>query len=105
MKNLFMFFAVAFSFMFVGCGQSASDIKLSDLDAACDYVEAFNIVADEMIEMEETYESYSDLSDEEKEHACMLKGKLRDIKKAAKKKYTRAELEECEGFEALQEKM
>ena len=60
-----MLFAVAFSFMFVGCGQSASDIKLSDLDAACDYVEAFNIVADEMIEMEETYESYSDLSDEE----------------------------------------
>ena len=100
-----MFFAVAFSFMFVGCGQSASDIKLSDLDAACDYVEAFNIVADEMIEMEETYESYSDLSDEEKEHAGMLKDKLRDIKKAAKKKYTRAELEECEGFEALQEKM
>jgi bacterioferritin (cytochrome b1) len=55
--------------------------------------------------MEETYESYSDLSDEEKEHAGMLKDKLRDIKKAAKKKYTRAELEECEGFEALQEKM
>ncbi|MDA9881241.1 hypothetical protein N9C33_00420 [Crocinitomicaceae bacterium] len=61
-----MLLVVAFSFMFVGCGQSASDIKLSDLDAACDYVEALNIVADEMIEMEETYESYSDLSDEEK---------------------------------------
>ena len=104
MKNLKMIFgAVIFaSFMLTSCSQKPTEIKLSDLDTACDYVDAIEKCVDAIIELKD-YEG--ELPEEKQEYARQLNEKITEIGKAAdKKKITEADVEECKNFETVQNK-
>lgn len=92
------------SLIFTGCGTDAKDIKLSDLEEVCDYTEAMNIVVDEALEIMDGRKR-DDLSEKEKAEIKELRHKFRDISRAADKKYTKAELKECDDYKDLRKKM
>ena len=108
MKNLKTIFgAVIFaSFMLTSCSQKPTEIKLSDLDTACDYVDAIEKCIDAIIEIKGDKKFISELPEEKQEYAEQLKEKFKEIEKAANKKFTEAELLECtpDDFESLQKK-
>ena len=107
MKNSITFLGVILfsSLMLSSCGTDAKDIKLSDLDTACDYVEAMIICAEEMTEIKGNKERRSELSDDEQDEYKEVWDKFRDVSKACRKKYTKAEVEECDDFEELDKLM
>tara|TARA_B110000305_G_C19303934_1_gene570538 strand:- start:436 stop:768 length:333 start_codon:yes stop_codon:yes gene_type:complete len=102
MKKSIKFFGAILlaSFIISSCGTNAKDIKLSDLDESCDYIEAMINCAEEMIAIRGD-KNISDLTDEVKEEFEAISDKVEDIEKACKKKYTRAEVEECSRFEEM----
>ena len=87
-----IFGAVIFaSFMLTSCSQKPTEIKLSDLDTACDYVDAIEKCVDAIIELKD-YEG--ELPEEKQEYARQLNEKI-----------TEADVEECKNFETVQNKM
>jgi len=106
MKNLMTIFgAVIFtSFMLTSCSQKPTEIKLSDLYTACDYMDAAEKCIDAIIENKGDSKSISELPEEKQEYAKQLKRKLREIGRAAEKKFTISEVKECKNFERIQEK-
>ena len=92
------------SSMLISCSQKPTEIKLSDLKTACDYVDAIEKCFDALIELTGDMENFDDLPKNEQEYAKQLEDKLEEIGKAAEKKYTEAEIKECENFERVKEK-
>ncbi len=106
MKKVMTILGVALfaSMIMGGCAQKPENIKLSDLETVCDYVDAMEKCGDALIKTHES-KKREDLSKEDKDYMKVLKHKMRDIEKAAEKKYTADEAKECPSFEALKEKM
>ena len=106
MKKVMTILGVALfaSMIMGGCAQKPENIKLSDLETVCDYVDAMEKCGDAMIKTMENKKG-EDLSQEDKDYMKVLKDKIKDIGKAAEKKYTEDEAKECPSFEAVKEKM
>ena len=106
MKNLAKSIAVVLfaSMGAIGCTQKPEDIKLSELESTCDYVDAIEICVDAAIEMMGDKE-FEDLSEEEKEYLEVIEDKLEDIERAGSKKFTESEVKECPNFERVKEKV
>ena len=92
------------SAMLLSCSQKPTEIKLSDLNTACDYVDAIEKCFDALIELKGENENFDDLPEDQQEYAEQLEDKLEEIGEAAEKKYTEAEIKECENFERVLEK-
>ena len=104
-KALTVFGAVIFaSFMMTSCSQKPTEIKLSNLHTVCDYVDAIEKCVDAIIETKEDKTSISELPKEKQEYVKQLKMKIRDIERAANKKFTKAEAKECSNFAIVKEK-
>ena len=105
MKKGIKFLTVALiaSATLASCSQKPEDIKISDLDSVCDYVNAMESVVDAVIKVR-TNKDLQDLSEEEKEYLDVLKKKLNEIGESAEK-FSRTEAEECSNFELLQKKI
>jgi hypothetical protein len=82
------------------------EIKLLDLKTPCDYLDAMEKVIDAAIEIRKKNEGkkLKNYSEEDKKSLDRYKKKISEITKAADKKYTKAEAEECENFERIIEK-
>lgn len=106
MKNLAIKIAVVLfiSMVTIGCTKKPEDIKLSELETTCDYVDAIEICVDAAIEMMGDKE-FEDLSEEEKEYLEVIEDKLEDIERAGSKKFTESEVKECPNFERVKEKI
>jgi hypothetical protein len=106
MKKLMTILIVAlFTSMIMGsCSQKPENIKLSDLETACDYVDAMEKCGDAMIKVMEN-KKREDLSQEDKDYMKVLNDKLKEIGKAASKKYTEEEAEECPNFQSVKDKL
>ena len=86
------------------CGsKKAKDINIDDLDSACEFVDALEIVADEMIAIKGS-KSMEELSETEKADLEALGDKLRDIDRAAGKKFEKEEAEKCGNFKTVEGK-
>jgi hypothetical protein len=98
---------------FLSCKQKAKDVKLNDLKGVCDYIDAGEIIADEMIELKKQHprdialgfrmavavdDPIGEFKSEYTVKYQALKDKLEDIGKAAEKKFTEKEVKECDGF-------
>ena len=107
MKNLKTIFGVVIfaSFMLTSCSQKPTEIKLSDLDTACDYMDAIEKCVDAIIEIKDDKRSISELTEEKQEYARQLKKKIREIEKAGSKKFTKAEAKECKNYDGISKKM
>ncbi len=107
MKKLLMIFgAVIFtSIMLSSCSQKPLEIKLSSLHTACDYIDAMEICIDAIIENKGEAKSIRELPEEKQDYAKKLKQKMREIEKAGMKKFTKAEVKECNNFERVFEKI
>ena len=105
MKNTTTFFvSILFaSLVLSGCSSDPKDIKLSDLETVCDYVDAAEKVMDAAISIGEK-KDLKNLSKEDKEELKALEKKIEEIGKAAEKKFTKAEAQECKSFEKVAEK-
>jgi uncharacterized lipoprotein YajG len=106
MKNLKTIFGTVIfaSFMLTSCSQKPTEIKLSDLDTVCDYVDAIEKCVDAIIEIKDDKTDISELPEEKQEYARQLMEKLRQIEKAGEKKFTNAEAKECKNYEAIKNK-
>jgi hypothetical protein len=110
-KAIKIFFTVIFILsMLTSCSQKPTEIKLSDLVTACDYLEAmekcFDAKQELKKEVDELYDgNIKNVPKEIKEYANKLKRKQRQIGKALQKKYTEAEWEECESYERIDAKI
>lgn len=87
----------------VSCHQKTTDIKISDLVTVCDYTEALERGLDEVIAIRGN-KKYRDLSDLDKIKVDDIQKKIKKIAKAAEKKFTRVEAEECPNYEIMKEK-
>ena len=97
-KSIIFFGAILFaSFIITSCGTDAKDIKLSDLDGPCDYVEAGITCAKEVLAIRDAHPDKKGWKEAED-----ILDKYLVIGAAMKTKYTRAEVEECGSFEELQ---
>jgi Spy/CpxP family protein refolding chaperone len=107
MKKITTFLGAALfaSLILSSCGTDAKDIKLSDLDTACDYVEAMIICAEEMTEIKGDHDNRSDLSKDEQEEYKEISQKMRDVSQACRKKFTKAEVKECDDYDELDKLM
>ena len=95
------------------CKKSAKDINVSEINDACELVDAYLIVIDEMTELEEKYPSIMQmcndknipLSEREKFEMLLNKeGKI--INKIRQERWTsEKDVEHCQKFKELEEKM
>lgn len=81
----------------VSCAQKPEDVKISDLQTACDYMNALEKVIDAAIKIGGNRSS-EDLSQKDKDYLKVLFAKAEEIGEAAAKKYTAAEVENCPNF-------
>ena len=83
------------------CGGSSSalDIKVDDLETACDFVDALHQVSEEMV----SYIEDGELSDDEKETFNKLQDKGDEIDGVARDKFERSEAEQCEKWDEMRE--
>jgi hypothetical protein len=109
-KTIKIFFVGIFILsILTSCSQKPTEIKLSDLVTACDYLDALEKCVDARIELEKEIDEVYDgniknLPKDKKEYANKLKRKMKQIDKALEKKFTRAEGEECESYKRLNAK-
>jgi hypothetical protein len=92
------------SFSFSSCGKKAMDIQVSELETACDFVDAMELVIDETAALVDGVTSKDALSSSQTTELEALTTKLQEISEAAEAKYTKAEAQECKNFERLREK-
>ena len=105
-KTIKIFFTVIFILsMLTSCSQKPTEIKLSDLVTACDYTDAMEKCVDAITEIKKEADgNFGDLSSDKKEYVSKLNRKQKQIRKALRKKFTRAEWEECESYERYETK-
>ena len=104
MKKIILFLTLAtLPFLFNSCGTDAKDIQVSDLETPCDYVDAWVQCVEEMIEIKGDKKEPSEFTAEEKAEFEAIEDKMREIRKAARKKYSLKEVKECENFKKLDE--
>ena len=112
-KTIKIFFAVIFILsMLTSCSQKPTEIKISDLVTACDYLDAMEKCVDAILEIQkEAAELYDgnigDLSSDKEEYYGKLKQKRKQIRKALRKKYD-AEMYtqgQCESYKIYRKKL
>lgn len=93
-------------FTTMACSDRPEDIKLSDLDTACDYIDAIERCADVILKIMDgnDFDELDELKEESVERLENLTLKIQQIGRAADKKYTSDELEECPNFEDVEDK-
>lgn len=103
MKNLYLIASVLFiSMTIAGCGsKSALDINVAELDTACDFVDALDQVATEMMEIT----GDGDISTDEEEKFEKLVKKVEEVSDAAESKHDVSEAKKCPNWDTLQEKV
>lgn len=97
---VFLMFAV------MACSDRPEDIKLSDLDTACEYIDAVERCADVILKIMDgkDFDDLDDLKEESVERLENLTFKIQQIVRAADKKYTTDELEECPNYDDVEDK-
>jgi outer membrane murein-binding lipoprotein Lpp len=91
------------SFLLAGCNSKPEDIKLNELNTVCDYVDALEKVVEADIKLMKEKKD-TELSDEDIEYRGLLRKKLEEISEALMKKFSFAEMKECENFASFKEK-
>ncbi len=101
-KSILIFGSALFLSMgFHSCGkQKALEIDVATLDTACDFVDALELVVDEMTVLVEDKE----LSADEEELFNKLQNKGDEINQMAESKFERSEAEKCENWELFRKK-
>lgn len=95
---------IGFGLMLIHCAPKPEELKLADLKTACDYVDALESLADEVIRIQGDRPKEK-WTEEEKGRIKLLQKKAREVGEAADKKYTEAEFRECPNFGDLEKKV
>lgn len=110
MKKLIIFIssAILVSIIIVSCGaqkpKKAEDIDVSKLKTVCDFVDAVEIVVDEIIVLkgDRDWESFTEEDIAEIEKLVKI---LEEIDEIAEKKFTNDEAKSCPSYERVKSKM
>jgi hypothetical protein len=94
--------------LMVSCGtkgpKKAEDIVVSELRTVCDFVDAIEIVVDELIEVKGE-KSWNDLDETETATIEKLFAKLEEIDIVAQEKFTEDEAKTCPAYDRVNEKI
>ncbi len=106
MKKLMTIFGAMLiaSFMLTSCSQNPTEIKISDLKTACDYLHAAEKCMDALIELKGEVKDFDELPENKQKYAEQVYEKMEEILEAAEKKYTEKEGMECKSFERIASK-
>ena len=104
-SNIYIFFSILSLAILSSCGgSSAEDIKVSELENACDFTDAMNTCFKEVIALKGDAESADDLTEEDQKRGLRLMRKIQKIEKALKKSgLEKSDLEECPNYEETEE--
>ena len=95
------------TFLSVGCTQQQpEDIKLSELETACEYVDAVEICLNSLEEMEAKYGKdvdESQLSSEDRARVVVIQEVMAEIIQELPKKFDMADVMKCPNFEKVEE--
>ncbi len=99
MRKLKSIFGVVILALFVltSCSQNPTEIKLSNLHTACDYVDAIEKCLDAIIETRDDI-ARGNIGEEKKGYVKQLKKKMKEIERAYGKKFGSSKKKECENF-------
>ncbi|MDG1913910.1 MAG: hypothetical protein P8I55_04885 [Crocinitomix sp.] len=102
MKNSFIIgSALMLCFTITSCGgKKALDINVSELETACDVVDALDLIATEMNAMVADGEVGSD----EEEEFGKLVDKIQEVDEVARTNFERTDAEACEKWDAMRKK-
>ncbi len=104
-SNIHVFFSILFLAILSSCGgSSAEDIKVSELETACDFTDAMNTCFKEIIAIKGDAESAEDLTEEDQKRGLRIVKKVKKIQKALRKSdLEKSDLEECPNYEETEE--
>jgi hypothetical protein len=88
----------------MGCSNDPSDVKISELDTACEHVDAIIDVMQAAVDTKGEQELY-DLSEKDREYIKKLGEKGQLIASSMEDKFTPKEYESCDHFESLDKLM
>ena len=107
MKKIQVLFAILLlsSMSLVSCGKKkAIDIKVADIKTACEFVDAMEMVMDEVTVLVGDAASAEALSAEKQTELKGLADKMSELDGAASKAFSREEAEKCANFNRVNEK-
>ncbi len=105
MKIKQILFAVIFATVLVSCGSKSADIKVTELETACDHVNALLIVMTETLELMNEVKDMdkADIPQDIKDAGIELTQKAQEISKSlVSKEFTEEEQEKCESYAKLE---
>jgi hypothetical protein len=96
--NSFAAVVLALSFL-TSCGTDAKDIKVADLETACDYADAMTSVASAIVELQAEVKEGEEPTPEQEKEKKDLDAKMNEITQAAiNKEVSFEEVKACEGY-------
>jgi hypothetical protein len=103
--NIYIFFSILSLAILSSCGgKSAEEIKVSELETACDFTDAMNTCMKEIIAIKGDAESADDLTEEDQKRGLRIVKKVKRITKALSKAgFEKSDLEECPNYEETEE--
>ena len=105
MKIKQILFAVIFATVLVSCGSKSADIKVTELETACDHVDALLTISNETLELINEVKDMDkeDIPQDVKDAGIDLQTKSQEIMKSvASKEFTVEEQEKCESYAKLE---
>ena len=95
-KQIFIAFLIAT--LFIGCGKKAKDIDVNDLKTACEVVDAYILIHNELDDLSSSIDSDDGPSDKQKEKFESLEDKFKEIKSYRKKNFKLSRMKMCENW-------
>ena len=94
------FAAVVLALSFLSsCGTAAVDIKVADLETACDFADAMTSVYEAQTELKASVKEGEDPTEEQEAEAEALIAKMSELGTAAKgKEFKLSDVEACDGY-------
>jgi len=93
------FAAVVLALSFLSsCGTAAKDIKVADLETACDFADALTSVYTEVAELTTTVGDEKATEEQEKEMKALLAKTAEIVTASVEKKIDMSEVAKCDGY-------
>jgi hypothetical protein len=101
--NIKQIFAVfLFATLVISCENKAEDIEVSELKTECEFADAFEIVLDEAIALQEAFDSEEGPSEAQEEEMASLVEKMGELDQRATD--LKIEIKDCPNYKAVMKK-
>ncbi len=104
-NSLVLYLTLIICFFFAGCSGSGSDnIKIGDLKSACDCIDAFETIFDDIQKVVGKTSRYSDLNERQQERVRELSRIHKMVDDYCSPQFGFREIEQCSNYERTRQK-